>query len=171
MSKHKCGLKQEERERFLKESGFVKLRAPKGGSSHSTWYNPEFKKLCQSGKAELPANFGCDRVLPWEITVCDNPARGTWKSLQKQVTWIKNCTTQSSHNHEIMKARGEASRAFRKAFMCYKHKRRLIKQLFKAGAKEVTSMRITAEYEQMKHLASLKRQVQQQLLSVGMSPS
>lgn len=163
MSKRKSGYTTEERERFLKAHGMEKLRSPRGGSSHSVWYNPEFRRLALQGKASLPANITCEKLPPWEITLCDDPASGLWGKIQKHVRLMHASVGEAGHTQSLQQKRGELSRAFRKAALCYKRKRHLIKQLFKAGAAELGSVRITSDYDHMRELAVLKRRTTQQL--------
>lgn len=171
VSKNKSGYTKEEREHFLKEHGMQELRSPGGGSSHSVWYNPEFRKLVLQGKATMPANLACNRLQAWEVTLCQDPASGTWRTIEKQVSLMHEKVQEAANARQIHKKRSELSRAFRKAALCYKRKRHLIKQLFKAGAAELASVKVSPDYEHMKELANLKHQTTQQLQSARTRPA
>jgi hypothetical protein len=82
----KSGWTEEERTRYLHDHGFVQVRQGKG--SHTMWEHAELKELSKTHKIKAPENIlATEGQKPWDLLMCDNPASGTWHSVQKQVEW------------------------------------------------------------------------------------
>jgi hypothetical protein len=88
-SKSKAGLSPLERKDFLLEHGFRPVQG-RGHGSHSIWEHAELKALAQEQKITCPPNFLHNAgQLPWEHTIPDNPASGTWHRVVKHAQWCQ----------------------------------------------------------------------------------
>lgn len=110
----RSGLTQEEREGFLRDHGFERVRSGKG--SHEMWEHPELKLLARSHSITSPPNLLANTAQnPWECTLCANPAINTWRSMSKHIKWCHDTVQQMKAGSEHAKSRCELARQFRKA--------------------------------------------------------
>ena len=94
-SNSKSGSTKEERESFLKKRGYVQERTGKG--SHEIWTNPTMRETAKAHHIDMPENLRSNIAQkPWDITLPDNPAGGTWMRIQRQAEWCQKALT-SAH--------------------------------------------------------------------------
>lgn len=85
-SRDRSGLNGHQRERFLREHGFEKVRSAKG--SHAVWEHAALKELSRTHKVSIPANIlSGGAQCAYELILPEDPASGTWKKLEKQAEW------------------------------------------------------------------------------------
>lgn len=86
MADSKSGLTKEERADYLGAHGFKFLRHGKG--DHHIWENAALKALAKNNRIEAPSNLlSTPQQKPWEITLSDDPASGTWHRMAKLAEW------------------------------------------------------------------------------------
>lgn len=132
-SNSKCGLSEGQRVRFLKDHGFVPLHHGKG--SHESWEHPELKFLARSHKITPPANLLSNPAQrPWETTLCDNPASGTWNAMVKHAEWCQKTVADIKAGSEIDRRRCDVARQFREAAAADRQWRHEVKFALRTGA-------------------------------------
>lgn len=132
-SNSKCGLDEGQRKRFLKDHGFVFVRAGKG--SHEEWEHAELKVLSRNHKIVPPANVVSveHQSTPWETTLCDNPANGTWKAMVRHAEWCQQTVEEIKAGSERERRRCAVVRQFREAVADTRGWRHEVKNWLKAG--------------------------------------
>lgn len=120
-SNSKSGLSPLERKDFLLDHGFVPI-PDRGHGSHAVWEHTKLKELIlvQKQKITCPPNLLHNVAqLPWEHTIPDNPASGTWHRIVKHAEWCQET---------VAKAKGASAE---------EERRRKIKQDFRDARQEI----------------------------------
>lgn len=131
-SKSASGLTKEEREKFLRESGFVPARSGKG--SHEQWEHVKLKELSRSHKIEAPGNVLSNAAQkPWEQTLCGDPGRGTWRSIEKHARWCQEKVEEIQNKKENEHKRRGIKAEFNKACKDMRAWKKSIRHHFKAA--------------------------------------
>jgi hypothetical protein len=126
----RCGLTEEERKRFLRDCGFT--FKSKGRGSHENWEHEDLKMIARSLSIFPPANLLSNPAQkPWEITLCGDPAPGTWHKVGKLAKW---CAEQTQELKSVAQAenRQQTSQKFKENTeeVCRK---KFIQQCLRAG--------------------------------------
>jgi hypothetical protein len=97
----KSGTSKQDRIAFLRENNWVPT--DRGRGDHTVWEHPGFKELSRHSKITCPGNLLHNVAqLPWEHTVPDNPASGTWHRIAKHAEWCEE--TVKAHKATIQAA-------------------------------------------------------------------
>jgi predicted RNA binding protein YcfA (HicA-like mRNA interferase family) len=131
MPKNKCGLTKEQREKYLRDHGFVRLRQGKG--SHEEWEHPELKLLSRTHKIITPANLLSNiGQHPWETTLSGDPASGTWKAIAKHAEWCRKTAEEIKAKSDHDGQRCKLVSQHRKAVHDFKERKKTVKHKLKA---------------------------------------
>jgi hypothetical protein len=145
-SKSKCGISKLERERFLYDHGFM----PDRGDNHITWEHKKLKELARKQKIECPANLLSNSAqLPWEHTIPDNPAPGTWHVAVKHAKWCQETVEAAEAAEKALAARRQLRQEFREAADEYCTWRREMRHRYKAGLDMQESRPAPVTYNQL----------------------
>lgn len=131
MSKKKSGVSPQQRDEILRGHGFELARDAKG--SHAIWEHPGLKMLERTRKIEAPALICAPGQAAWKITVPDNPAPATWKSIVKQAAWCQQTVAGIEENSVYDRQRLALARDFRKAAATYAGWKKDVHHRLRAG--------------------------------------
>jgi len=111
--------------------GFRPERECDGG--HTIWVHPDLKQLASRHKIEAPANLASSGKAPWQISLPDNPASGTWDAVVKQAKWCHDKVREIEMGLEHEQQRLKLAREFRKASADYRQWKKDIRHWLRSG--------------------------------------
>lgn len=149
-SKSRSGLSREQRESYLRENGFTPARNGKG--SHEIWENGHMRNVATNNKLEIPETLKKGAV--WQVTLCGDPAFGTWQAIVKQVEWINQTIQNLGQQEEKQSLMRSIKVEFNKKAQQYQSWKKEVRQQLKAG---VALSQAPVSYSEIKELYQQKR--------------
>lgn len=157
-SKSSSGLSKEQREKFMRDHGFVLLRSGKG--SHQQWEHPKLKGLAKTHKIKPPANLLSNIAQkPWEQTVCTDPGGRSWHTIEKHAEWCRKTAAEFAAKAERERQCSEIRGQFRDAIKEICKWRKTLKAHFKAGLKRESAPGPSIKWREFLALKEKKNQL------------
>jgi len=159
-SNSKSGVNKNDRETFLKNHGFVK--AAQGKGSHESWVNFEIKLLSRSSSINPPENLKSNSAQkPWETTLPDNPAGGTWKAIKKFAIWASDTVDKFKSESANEQIRLKTAKEFNEASRDIRAWRKAMKHRYKTGIEMDNAPETPISYKDFKSLENKKKELSQ----------
>ena len=157
-SNSKSGLNKEQREKILRDCGFFQARDGKG--SHENWEHPELKALAKTRSIVPPANLLSNEAQkPWECTLPDNPAGGTWKTIAKYAEWCRETVEKIKNEADVEQRRRAVCSQFRATANSYCQWKKDVNSWLKAGLNVKEAPKPPVTYAELKKLEMQKKRL------------
>ena len=162
-SKSKSGLSAFQREKFLRDYGFVFVRAGKG--SHQVWENKSIEALAARVNLFVPESIRPPSagLEPWQMVLNLDPAMGTWRAVKKYIGWCMATLAQEKIREELGIGGASIKHEFNRKAADYNQWKKNIKHAFKAKTRlPVDEMPVSyVELLELKEAVVLRKQTLQ----------